>query len=95
MNNRELLDRIAENVSARRSFGAAYEREGLLIIPVAFVVGGGGGGEGPIKPQATGHSRAIETAEPANGASQQPTGTGGDSAEGVVPVAPVADLLTR
>jgi uncharacterized spore protein YtfJ len=86
VNTRELLDRIAENVSVRRSFGAAYEREGVLIIPVAFVVGGGGGGEGPVKPQATGHSRAIETAEPANGASQQPTGTGGGFGGLVMPM---------
>ena len=30
MNTRELLDSMAENISVRRSFGAAYEREGLL-----------------------------------------------------------------
>ncbi len=89
MNTRELLDRMAENLSVRRSFGAAYEREGLLIIPVALVAGGGGGGEGPIKPPATGHARAIETAEPANDAppdSQPPTGTGGGFGGLVLPV---------
>jgi len=89
VNTRELLDRMAENLSVRRSFGAAYEREGLLIIPVALVAGGGGGGEGPIKPPATGHTRAIETAEPANGAppdSQPPTGTGGGFGGLVLPV---------
>jgi hypothetical protein len=80
VNTRELLDRMAENLSVRRSFGEAYEREGLLIIPVAFVAGGGGGGEGPIKPPATGHTPAIETAKPADGAPSDvlpPTGTGG------------------
>jgi uncharacterized spore protein YtfJ len=32
-----------------RAFGAAYEKDGALIIPVALVAGGGGGGgsEGP------------------------------------------------
>jgi uncharacterized spore protein YtfJ len=89
VNTRELLDRMAENLSVRRSFGAAYEREGLLIIPVALVAGGGGGGEGPMKPPATGHARAIETAEPANGAppgSQPPTGTGGGFGGLVLPL---------
>ena len=89
MNTRELLDRMAENISVRRSFGAAYEREGLLIIPVALVAGGGGGGEGPIKPPATGHNGAIEPAEPAKGAppnSQPPTGTGGGFGGLVLPV---------
>ena len=89
MNTRELLDRIAENLSVRRSFGAAYEREELLIIPVAFVAGGGGGGEGPIKPPATGHAPALETAKPANGAPPDglpPTGTGGGFGGVVLPV---------
>ena len=89
MNTRELLDRMAENLSVRRSFGAAYEREGLLIIPVALVAGGGGGGEGPMKPPATGHDRAIETVGPANGAppdSQPPIGTGGGFGGLVLPM---------
>ena len=86
MNTQELLDRIAENLSVRRSFGTAYEREGVLIIPVALVAGGGGGGEGPIRQPATGHSRAIEAAEPANGASQLPTGTGGGFGGLVLPM---------
>jgi uncharacterized spore protein YtfJ len=89
VNTRDLLDRIAENLSVRRSFGAAYEREDLLIIPVAFVAGGGGGGEGPIKPLATGDRPAIETAKPANGAppvGPPPTGTGGGFGGLVLPV---------
>lgn len=89
VNTRELLDRIAENLSVRRSFGAAYEREGFLIIPVAFVAGGGGGGEGPIKPPATGHDPALETAKPANGAPPDglpPSGTGGGFGGVVLPV---------
>ncbi len=89
MNTRELLDRMAENLSVRRSFGAAYEREGLLIIPVALVAGGGGGGEGPMKPPATGHARSIETAEQAKDAPpdrQPPTGTGGGFGGLVLPV---------
>jgi len=89
VNTRELLDRMAENLSVRRSFGAAYEREGLLIIPVALVAGGGGGGEGPMKPPSTGHTRAIEKEEAAKDAtpdSQPPIGTGGGFGGLVLPV---------
>jgi uncharacterized spore protein YtfJ len=39
-----LLARASDNLSVRRAFGAAYEKDGLLIIPVALVAGGGGGG---------------------------------------------------
>jgi uncharacterized spore protein YtfJ len=39
-----ILARMAENLSVRRAFGAAYEKDGMLIIPVALVAGGGGGG---------------------------------------------------
>ncbi len=73
----------------RRSFGAAYEREGLLIIPVALVAGGGGGGEGPITPPAAGHTPAIETAKPATYTppdDQPPTGTGGGFGGLVLPM---------
>jgi uncharacterized spore protein YtfJ len=39
-----LLAKASENFSVRRAFGAAYEKDGTLIIPVALVAGGGGGG---------------------------------------------------
>jgi uncharacterized spore protein YtfJ len=39
-----LLAKAADNLSVRRAFGAAYEKDGMLIIPVAIVAGGGGGG---------------------------------------------------
>jgi uncharacterized spore protein YtfJ len=39
-----LLAKVSDNLSVRRAFGAAYERDGTLIIPVAMVAGGGGGG---------------------------------------------------
>ena len=39
-----LLERVSDNVSVRRAFGAAYEKDGMLIIPVAMVAGGGGAG---------------------------------------------------
>jgi uncharacterized spore protein YtfJ len=39
-----LLAKASDNFSVRRAFGTAYERDGMLIIPVAIVAGGGGGG---------------------------------------------------
>ena len=40
---------MTSHLSVGRAFGAAYEKDGALIIPVALVAGGGGGGgsEGP------------------------------------------------
>lgn len=39
-----LLDKVSDNLSVRRAFGSAYEKDGTLIIPVALVAGGGGAG---------------------------------------------------
>jgi uncharacterized spore protein YtfJ len=44
----KVLDTIAKTrdaVSVGRVFGEPYEKDGLTIIPAAFVSGGGGGGE--------------------------------------------------
>ena len=39
-----LLAKTSEDLSVRRAFGTAYEKNGILIIPVAIVARGGGGG---------------------------------------------------
>jgi uncharacterized spore protein YtfJ len=44
---RELLEGAGGWVAARRVFGEAYERDGVTVIPVVRVAGGGGLGEGP------------------------------------------------
>ena len=44
MDAENILARAAENLSVRRAFGTAYEKDGMLIIPVAIMAGGGGGG---------------------------------------------------
>ena len=46
MDVEDLLAAASENLSVRRAFGTAYEKDGMLIIPVAIVAGGGGGGTG-------------------------------------------------
>ena len=40
----KLLMKASDDLSVRRAFGTAYEKDDLLIIPVALVAGGGGGG---------------------------------------------------
>lgn len=41
-----VLSGAADTLSVRRCFGQPVEQSGTLVIPVAFVAGGGGGGEG-------------------------------------------------
>jgi uncharacterized spore protein YtfJ len=40
------LDAVKDTMTVSRVFGAAYEADGVTIIPVASVRGGGGGGGG-------------------------------------------------
>ena len=40
-----LLAKASEGFNAGRAFGPIIERDDCLIIPVAFVAGGGGGGD--------------------------------------------------
>ena len=49
MDVENLLAKASENLSVRRAFGTAYEKDGMLIIPVALVTGGGGGGTGTAR----------------------------------------------
>jgi uncharacterized spore protein YtfJ len=58
-----LLAKVSDSLSVRRAFGAAYEKDDMLIIPVAVVAGGGGAG--------TGHPRRRD---PRAGADIRPEG---------------------
>jgi uncharacterized spore protein YtfJ len=49
MDAENLLAKVGENLSVHRAFGTAYEKDGMLIIPVAIVAGGGGGGTAPAR----------------------------------------------
>jgi uncharacterized spore protein YtfJ len=44
-----LLGKASDNLWVRRAFGAPYEKNGVLIIPVATVFGGGGAGTTRIR----------------------------------------------
>ena len=44
MDVENLLAKTSDSISVRRAFGTAYEKDGMLIMPVAMVAGGGGAG---------------------------------------------------
>jgi uncharacterized spore protein YtfJ len=72
MDVENLLAKLGENLSVRRAFGTAYEKDGVLIIPVALVAGGGGGGKGTAR-----NRHGDSAAEPG---SPSPAGTATDDA---------------
>ena len=42
----ELMEKAKDTVTVKRVFGEPIEKDGVLIVPCAWVAGGGGGGEG-------------------------------------------------
>ena len=56
-----VLGRIGDSVTGHKSFGPSFEKDGILVIPVAYVFGGGGGGEGeePGKPGEAGPKKGL------------------------------------
>jgi uncharacterized spore protein YtfJ len=46
MSVNDVISSAQDAVTARRVFGKPYERDGVVVIPAAKVIGGGGGGEG-------------------------------------------------
>jgi uncharacterized spore protein YtfJ len=70
------LAKVADNLSVRRAFGDAYEKDGMLIIPVAIVAGGGGGGTGQNRrgDQAAGTDSPPEAADAARDGTPQDSG---------------------
>ena len=46
MDVNELLQHTRDTMTVSRAFGEPYERNGVLVVPVAAVRGGGGGGHG-------------------------------------------------
>ncbi len=55
----ELMTRAGDVMGAGRAFGPAYEKDGVMIIPAAWVIGGGGGGEGQPVDATTGASKGT------------------------------------
>jgi uncharacterized spore protein YtfJ len=80
-----LMSKVTQGLSASRAFGPAYEKDGVMLIPVALVAGGAGGGEGPIV--AVGDVDEDEDLTPGSFESAgQPTGSGGGFGGVVLPV---------
>ncbi|GAA3811171.1 spore germination protein GerW family protein [Cellulomonas soli] len=71
----------SDTLTVRRVFGEAYERDGVLVIPVAKVIGGTGSGGG------TGAHRPESDTEPGSaGPASEGEGGGGGFAVRVRPV---------
>ena len=69
-----LLGRIGDSISGHKSFGPAFEKDGVLVIPVAYVFGGGGGGESDEAGQP---ARPTMPDSPHNPGTNQKKGSGG------------------
>lgn len=72
MDAENILAKASENLSVRRVFGTAYEKDGVFIIPVALVAGGGGGGTGTVRARG-GDSAARPDGRPGTGPAGQDT----------------------
>ena len=46
MDVQELLSKVTQDLNVKRVFGEPIERDGILVVPVAHVRGGAGGGSG-------------------------------------------------
>ena len=85
MDVKDLLNRVTENISVSRAFGSGYEKDGVLVIPVALVAGGGGGGEGSSTAAHSSHDEeTTESGDDHHG--KEETGSGGGFGGVVIPV---------
>jgi uncharacterized spore protein YtfJ len=60
----ELMRKARDSIDISQVFGEPYERDGVVLIPVARVSGGGGSGSGPSGTQQSGMGYGFK-AEPA------------------------------
>jgi uncharacterized spore protein YtfJ len=87
MDAKTLLSRIGETMSVRRAFGEPIERDGIVMVPVAFVAGGGGGGEGPVPPATSGHHpEDAEESSAGTAIVAPPMGSGGGVGGVIIPL---------
>ena len=72
----KLLMKASDDLSVRRAFGTAYEKDDMLIIPVALVAGGGGAGMGHSRRRdlAAGPESAPEGSPPGHDETPQDSG---------------------
>jgi uncharacterized spore protein YtfJ len=86
MDVKELLGRVGENLSVSRSFGTAYKKDGLLIIPVAVVAGGGGGGGSETASSRLDNDETKQSPGEDSPRNEVPTGSGGGFGGVVLPI---------
>jgi len=77
-----LLTKVSDNLSVRRAFGAAYEKDDMLIIPVAVVAGGGGAGTGHPRHRAAAGAGHRPEGEPAGQGATPPDAERADAGGG-------------
>ena len=54
MTTEQVIERTSDAMAVRRVFGEPIERDGIVVIPAAFVMGGGGVGETPSEQKGEG-----------------------------------------
>jgi uncharacterized spore protein YtfJ len=54
MDPNDAISNARESITVKRVYGEPYERNGVMVIPAAAVMGGGGGGTGNQPDGATG-----------------------------------------
>lgn len=86
MDVQELLGKVAQHLSVSRAFGTAYEKDGSMVIPVAFVAGGGGGGEGPTGTPASDPAEDVGSGADTSAPNGATSGSGGGLGGVVMPV---------
>jgi uncharacterized spore protein YtfJ len=78
LNLETIVDRVDDSISARRVFGEPVIKDGVTVIPVARVMGGAGGGEGPAPTTTTGEpgseAKSVPTLGGGFGLSARPAG---------------------
>lgn len=62
-----LVGRVDDTLSARRVFGEPVIKNGITVIPVARVMGGGGAGEGPTPPTTDATTGEVRTTQQSGG----------------------------
>lgn len=82
MDVHELMSQARDAMTVKRVFGEPYVKDGLTIIPVARVMGGGGGGEGHMAGPAAG-AEGVPTGSPEAEHLPVPAGSGSGGGFGV------------
>jgi uncharacterized spore protein YtfJ len=86
MDVQDLLNKVAQNLSVTRAFGTAYEKDGSMVIPVAFVSGGGGAGEGTAGTASASSEDGDVVRDSEAADAETPGGSGGGFGGVVLPV---------